>query len=411
MTDAAAPIEEAPVPPAPPANPRPVTALAIAGLASLGAGAIHAAAIGVHNEHQSVVVTFALVAAFQLAWGAGALALRSSPRSFLAVGVVGQGAVAVGWLLTKTTGIGFVTGLDQSESVQLADGVAAALALVAVALAARELLVPAGRPRAARQILLPLTALPVAALAVASMVSVDSHSHAGGHGHGDEAAADHGHGGDDAAHEAAANLGPFDPEEAIDLSGVPGVTPEQEESAEALLQRSLDKLPQFSDLSTLNDKGFYSIGDALTGDEHYINWSYVDDDKVLDPDYPESLVIRHEDGREPYLAAAMYMLPTGTTLDDVPDVGGPLVQWHVHNDICLTDDPVKPTLAFADLLVAAEKGCTPPNSKRANVPMVHVWIVPHPCGPFAALEGIGGGQVAEGEEKLCTAEHAHATES
>ena len=23
--------------------------------------------------------------------------------------------------------------------------------------------------------------------------------------------------------------------------------------------------------------------------------------------------------------------------------------------------------------------------------MIHVWIEPHPCGPFAALEGVGRG--------------------
>jgi hypothetical protein len=37
--------------------------------------------------------------------------------------------------------------------------------------------------------------------------------------------------------------------------------------------------------------------------------------------------------------------------------------------------------------------------------MVHVWIESHPCGPFAALEGIAGGQVPEGEEPLCDSAH------
>jgi hypothetical protein len=37
--------------------------------------------------------------------------------------------------------------------------------------------------------------------------------------------------------------------------------------------------------------------------------------------------------------------------------------------------------------------------------MIHVWIVPHRCGPFAALEGVGGGQIKAGEERLC--DHAH----
>ena len=37
--------------------------------------------------------------------------------------------------------------------------------------------------------------------------------------------------------------------------------------------------------------------------------------------------------------------------------------------------------------------------------MIHVWIVPHECGPFAALEGVAAGQVTAGEEHLC--DHAH----
>jgi hypothetical protein len=37
--------------------------------------------------------------------------------------------------------------------------------------------------------------------------------------------------------------------------------------------------------------------------------------------------------------------------------------------------------------------------------MIHVWIVPRPCGPFAALEGIGGGQVAAGQTVAC--DHVH----
>lgn len=51
------------------------------------------------------------------------------------------------------------------------------------------------------------------------------------------------------------------------------------------------------------------------------------------------MIQRDEEGDE-YLAAAMFMLPDGTTLDDVPAVGGPLVQCHVHENLCFTDDPV-----------------------------------------------------------------------
>jgi len=37
--------------------------------------------------------------------------------------------------------------------------------------------------------------------------------------------------------------------------------------------------------------------------------------------------------------------------------------------------------------------------------MLHAWIVPHECGPFAALEGIGGGQVKDGEQPRCHRAH------
>ncbi|MDG2025749.1 MAG: hypothetical protein P8J50_01425 [Acidimicrobiales bacterium] len=41
------------------------------------------------------------------------------------------------------------------------------------------------------------------------------------------------------------------------------------------------------------------------------------------------------------------------------------------------------------------------------IPMIHVWIEPNECGPFAALKGIGAGQVAEGEDTLCDHAHGH----
>lgn len=40
-----------------------------------------------------------------------------------------------------------------------------------------------------------------------------------------------------------------------------------------------------------------------------------------------------------------------------------------------------------------------------GMPMIHVWTERHPCGPFAALEGIAGGSIAEGETRLCDRAH------
>ena len=42
-----------------------------------------------------------------------------------------------------------------------------------------------------------------------------------------------------------------------------------------------------------------------------------------------------------------------------------------------------------------------------DIPMVHVWITPNECGPFAALEGRGAGQVAGDGPRVdqCAAHH------
>jgi hypothetical protein len=98
----------------------------------------------------------------------------------------------------------------------------------------------------------------------------------------------------------------------------------------------------------------------------------------------------------------MFMLADGSTLDTVPDVGGPLTQWHIHDNLCFT--PSEDAARVAGV-TPPDRECRPGTVRKAVVPMIHVWIVPHKCGPFAALEGIGGGQIKSGETRLC--DHAH----
>jgi hypothetical protein len=379
-----------------------VSRLAVAGLASMGAGAVHAAAIGVHAEHRQAVIAFAVVAVFQLAWGAVALT-RSHPLLGL-LGAVGNAAAVGGFVLAKTSGISFVDGLEAAEGVQLADGIAAALAGVSVLLALGAVLASAGEPRRGPRWLVPAAGLAVAALALPAMASAGSHAHAEG------AAGDHGHGSGadpaaEAAHAAAASVPPkaYDPTKPIDLSGVPGVTPEQQARAENLIAITLLRLPRFADPAVAEAEGFRTIGDGFTGHEHYINWSYLDDGHLLDPDRPESLVYQtFRDGRPRQLVAAMYMLGSTDTLDDVPDLGGALTQWHVHEDLCFTDTPGDHKVRA---LTRPDGTCAPPLVKPAQGPMIHVWITPHECGPFASLEGVAGGQIKPGETRLC--DHAH----
>jgi hypothetical protein len=216
----------------------------------------------------------------------------------------------------------------------------------------------------------------------------------------DRCADDHGHdgGGDD----DGTRTTPYDPTLPIDLGGTPGVTPEQQAFAENLVAVTLRYLPQWADLEVVEAAGFRSIGDGATGHEHYIQWDWIDDDVWLDPNHPESLVFEPQPDGSKRLVSAMYMLPSGTPLDEVPDWGGALMQWHVHGDLCFTDDPEAPQVAGVKPLGTS---CRPPLVDGPMAPMIHVWIRSHECGPFAALDGIAGGQVPDGETVLC--DHVH----
>ena len=396
------------MPTASPAD-RPSALVTAAALASIGAGAIHATAAGAHSEHRAAVVAFALTAVFQIGWGA--LMLVRPSRAVALVGAAGNAVAFGGWVLAKTSGISFVTGLDVQEDPQFADTLAAALAAVA-AVAALVVALPglSARLRGRQPALVGVATVAALALTVPGMVAAGSHSHAGGHEHGDEAGG-HGHGAageesaagqEHAGHETAAVAPtPYDPTKPIDLGGVEGVTPEQQAAAENLIAITLWRLPQWSDPKVAEAAGFHSIGDGFTGYEHLIQWDWINDGAILDPERPESLVYRVDRDGTRTLEAAMFMLPQGETLDTVPELGGKLTQWHIHDDLCFTPGEAPKVRG----VTGVGQGCPAGLVKLDPVPMIHVWIVPHRCGPFAALEGVGGGQIKEGEERLC--DHAH----
>lgn len=189
---------------------------------------------------------------------------------------------------------------------------------------------------------------------------------------------------------------------AINLSGTPGVTPAEQARAEKLVEETIVDIRRFETPAEAYAAGYRSIGDGITGDEHYVNWSYVNDGHILDPMRPESVVYEYRNGVQ-RAVAAMYMLPFGSTFADVPDVGGPLTQWHVHADLCLTNNPQQRVLSS---ITSVNGTCPAGSTKAGDTPMLHVWAVPNPCGPFAALEGIGAGQVPAGQTRLCDTQYA-----
>jgi hypothetical protein len=249
----------------------------------------------------------------------------------------------------------------------------------------------------------------VAGLAVPGMLAAGGHSHAAG-AHDDSAAGGaHAHGATEAGSGAevasAVPAKPYDPMMPLDLGGVDGVTPQQQAAAENLLARTIVELPQFSDPAAIEAMGFQSIGDGALGHEHYINAANMADDVILDPDRPESLVF-DTSVTPKKLVSAMFMLRPGDTLDDVPELGGALTQWHIHDNLCFTGPRVSS-------LREPGTDCPAGQTKGGETPMLHVWIDASPgtvsadCGPFTALEGIAAGSVAEGETRACDTAHAH----
>jgi hypothetical protein len=126
--------------------------------------------------------------------------------------------------------------------------------------------------------------------------------------------------------------------------------------------------------------GYVSIGDSRSGVEHFVHAEYTDNDTILDPTEPESLVydVTEDGGRE--LVTVMYMLPTGSTMEDVPDIAGNYTVWHDHTNLCFLPGTNRLSGTFDG------ERCRPGGEHRVTAPMLHVWVTPNPCGPFAGTD-------------------------
>jgi hypothetical protein len=190
----------------------------------------------------------------------------------------------------------------------------------------------------------------------------------------------------------------------IDFAGIDGVTADQSARATALIQAAQRDLPKYADTATAIADGYRSIGDEGTGFEHFIKSSLLLDGRVLDTTAPESLVYSVDKSGVRTLVSAMFIANPGTPLTDTTLVNyaGGLMQWHVHTNLCWKNGKV--------VGVTDPAGNCPEGSALGlgGAPMVHVWITPHLCGPFAALEGVGAGvaDVSDSERvDMCNKAH------
>ena len=161
----------------------------------------------------------------------------------------------------------------------------------------------------------------------------------------------------------------------------PRLTAAQRTAAQSLIDSTRAGMAKFPTPQSVKDAGYVHIGDGGNGFEHWIREDYLADGVELDPNKIESIVIQRNGGTRT-VASAMYILNQGKTMADVPNIAGELTTWHIHDNLCFVGSRLSG--------VFVNGKCTPGGTLRVTPPMLHVWIVPHPCGPFAGIEGHGG---------------------
>jgi hypothetical protein len=360
-----------------PERPALTPALTVAAAASAAAGLVHAAAAGGHEGDQTLVVLFGATAVAQVGWAAWA-ALRRS-QLVLVAGMLLNAAAAGAWVVSRTVGLPVIDSLAAIEPVGRQDFLAAALGAVA-AIGALWALVRWDSPPA-RATRLPQVLGSGAALVLAFAAVTAGHNHGPSHDHAhseeEAAAADHGHG-DGEAHEEGDVLAASGPIISLDD---PRVTPEQRAAAQELIDTTRAAMAPLADQAAIEAAGYSSIGDGVTGFEHFVNFGYLIDGVTLEPARVESIVMQVNPDGTKQVVSGMYILPPGQTMDDVPDIAGELTTWHDHDDLCWEGGRV--------VGLFRDGACRPAGTLMQTPPMMHVWVVDNPCGPFAGLEGHG----------------------
>jgi hypothetical protein len=178
---------------------------------------------------------------------------------------------------------------------------------------------------------------------------------------------------------------PSDPSGPVISLDDPRLTPAERSAAQQLITVSTEALARYSDTASVEAAGYNSIGDAGTGWEHFVNGAYLADAYEMDPTRVESIVFQVNPDGTKHLASAMYILSLGKTMADVPDIAGELTTWHDHQNLCWSFSP-----ALRVVGVTGPDGTCSRGVFMATPPMLHVWMQPHPCGPFAGIEGTHG---------------------
>jgi hypothetical protein len=401
--------------------------LRVAAALMAGAALVHASAAGQHADHRLLAVAFAVTAGVQLTWAAAAALWPC--RAAAAGGILLAGGTVAAWALTRIVAFPTVEGLETVQDVGAQDVVCVVLELAAGVAALAAL----ARVRVVRAVV-PAAAVAAVALALPASAMVHDHDHAEAAAAAPAAPAGsvgasstattvhvHDHGATTATATAATPAGtasagstpagspPAGSTTATTItnpgshSSVPDRPPSRDEIARAaaLVDATATALAGFHTIADVQAAGYRSIGDAATGYEHFVNAAYLSDGRELDPAHVESVVFRVEADGSKTLVSGMYILEPGRTLADVPDVGGPLTVWHDHQNLCWDG-------AGRVVGILLDGRCTPRGTFRPTPPMLHVWVVDNPCGPFAGVEATGPLAAVLGSHgDSCAAAHTH----
>jgi hypothetical protein len=194
-------------------------------------------------------------------------------------------------------------------------------------------------------------ALPVAGMVLLSLVGLTAAATQSA------LSASHDHGHDHGAGAAAPALPPTAAEQA---------------AADQLVLDTRAGVARLADIAVAEAEGYVELNPRFSsrvGRSHYVNPAYLADGVRLDSTRPEGLVYLHGEDGERVLLGALHIARPGMG----PDVGGPLTDWHGHDNLCAASFGVAPKLF----------GACPPGSVPITAEMMHVWLFDHPQGPFA----------------------------
>ena len=151
-------------------------------------------------------------------------------------------------------------------------------------------------------------------------------------------------------------------------------TQAQWDAANQLYRETKAALAPYADWRKAWAVGYRPGGSQAMPSTHWMNQGYVDAGYVMDPKHPQGLVYANSRNGPVLLGAMFQMKRIG---EFGPDPGGPVTAWHQHENICFTP------IGIEFSLLSPTATCPIGAISISAPPMLHVWVVDNPTGPFA----------------------------